>query len=90
MPGSAVSRPGLDQLDAPRAALVIAITNYQDLELRQLRAPTHDAEGLAGVLGDPHIGAFTVTRVIDQDERQVRREIDAFLSACGTRDLVVV
>jgi uncharacterized caspase-like protein len=90
MPGSAGTHLGPDQLGAPRAALVIATTSYQDLELRQLRAPAHDAEDLAGVLADPRIGAFTVTRVIDQDERQVRREIDAFLSGCGIGDLVVV
>ena len=51
-----------------RAALVIATTSYQDPELRQLRAPAHDADDLAEVLGNPRIGAFTVTRVIDQDE----------------------
>jgi uncharacterized caspase-like protein len=42
------------------------------------------------VLGDPTIGAFTVTRVIDQVEGQVRREIDVFLSSCGASDLMVM
>ena len=73
-----------------RAALVIAISSYQDPDLRQLRAPAHDADDLAEVLGDPRIGAFTVTRVIDQDERQVRREIDVFLSSRRIGDLAVV
>ena len=36
------------------------------------------------------MGAFTVTRVIDQDERQLRREIDVFLSGRSVSDLVVV
>jgi hypothetical protein len=45
---------------------------------------------LAEVLADPRIGAFTVTRVIDQDERRVRRKIDVFLSSRGLGDLVVV
>lgn len=80
--------PGLPE--GPRAALIIATSSYQDPELRQLRAPAHDVDDLAGVLGDPRIGAFTVTRVIDQDERQVRREIDVFLSGRGIGDLVVV
>jgi Caspase domain/WD domain, G-beta repeat len=76
--------------EEPRAALVIATSSYQDPELRQLRAPAHDADDLAEVLGNPRIGAFTVTRVIDQDERQIRREIDVFLSGRGIGDLVVV
>ena len=42
------------------------------------------------VLGDPDLGAFTVTRLIDQDERQLRREIDVFLSGRGVDDLVLV
>src|SRR5215469_8908985 len=90
MTGSPGTRLTPDLPDGPRAALVIATASYQDPELRQLRAPAHDAEDLAGVLGDPRIGAFTVTRVIDQDERQVRREIDVFLSGCGTQAVVVV
>ena len=45
---------------------------------------------MAEVLADPRIGAFTVTRVIDQDERRVRRKIDVFLSSRGLADLVVV
>jgi len=55
-----------------------------------VRAPARDAEDLAAVLGDPDVGGFTVTRVIDPDERQLRREIDAFLSGRGVGDLVVV
>src|SRR5215469_7397480 len=90
MPGSPGTRLAPDLPEGPREALVIATASYQDPELRQLRAPAHDAEDLAGVLGDPRIGAFTVTRVIDQDERQVRREIDVFLSGCGTQAVVVV
>jgi glucose/arabinose dehydrogenase len=90
MAGSPGTRLVPNPQEGQRAALVIATTSYQDPELRQLRAPAHDAEDLAEVLGDPHIGAFTVTRVIDQDERQVRREIDVFLSGRGIGDLVVV
>jgi hypothetical protein len=73
-----------------RAALVIATTTHQDPELRQLRSPARDAADLAAVLGDPGVGAFTVTRVSDADERHVRRAIDAFLSGRSVGDLVVV
>jgi Tetratricopeptide repeat/Caspase domain len=79
-----------DPPGGPRAALVVATTRYEDPDLRQLRAPARDATDLAEVLGDPGIGAFTVTRVIDADERQARRAIDVFLSGRGVGDLVVV
>ena len=90
MAGSPGIRPAPDLPEGPRSALVIATTSYQDPELRQLRAPARDADDLAAVLDDPDVGAFTVTRVIDQDERQLRREIDVFLSGRGVSDLVVV
>ena len=90
MTGSPATRPAPDPREGPRSALVIATASYQDPEFRQLRAPVHDADDLALVLGDADLGAFTVTRLIDQDERQLRREIDAFLSGRGVDDLVLV
>ncbi len=70
--------------------MIIATTSYQDPELRQLRAPAHDAQALAEVLADPGIGAFTVTSVIDADERPARRAIDVFLSVRDVADVVLV
>jgi class 3 adenylate cyclase len=90
MAGSPGTRLAPDPPGGPRAALVIATTSYQDPEFRQLRAPAYDADDLAEVLGDPDIGAFTVTRLIDADERQLRREIDVFLAGRGVGDVVVV
>ena len=90
MAGSPGTRPAPDPLEGPRSGLVIATTSYQDPELRQLRAPARDADDLAAVLGDPDVGGFAVTQVIDPDERQLRREIDVFLSGRSAGDLVVV
>ena len=90
MAGSPGTRPLPDPPEGLRAALVIATASYQDPELGQLRAAAHDADDLAEVLGDPDIGAFTVTRLINQDERRLRREIDVFLSGRGVADLIVV
>ena len=90
MAGSPGTRLAPDLPTGPREALVIATTRYQDPELRQLRASAHDAEDLADVLGDRSIGAFTITRVIDQGEGQVRRQIDVFLSGRGTDDLMLL
>jgi hypothetical protein len=90
MAGSLGTRLALDPPPGPRAALVIATTRYQDPDLRQLRAPAHDAQALAEVLADPGIGSFTVTAVVNADERQARRAIDVFLSGRGVGDVVVV
>lgn len=62
MPGSPGTRPSPNLPTGPRAALIIATTSL-DPELLELRAPAHDADELADVLGDPHIGGFTITRV---------------------------
>jgi hypothetical protein len=89
MPGSPGTRAP-DLPPGPRAALVIATASYQDPGLSRLRATAEDARALTEVLGDPGIGGFTVTPVLDADERQVRRAVDMFLSGRGTEDVVLV
>jgi glucose/arabinose dehydrogenase len=74
----------------PRSALVIATAAYGDAQLRQLRSPVKDAEDLAAVLADPAIGGFTVTRLLDQTESRIRREIAAFLHDRGEDETVLV
>jgi hypothetical protein len=74
----------------PRSALVIATAAYGDAQLRQLRSPVKDAEDLAAVLADPTIGGFTVTRMLDQTESRIRREIAAFLHDRGEDETVLV
>lgn len=90
MTGSPGIRLAPDPLPGPREALVIATANYQDPGLSQLRATADDALVLTEVLSDPVIGGFTVTAVMDGDERQVRRSIDMFLSSRGPGDVVLV
>jgi WD40 repeat protein len=74
----------------PRSALVIATAAYGDAQLRQLRSPVKDAEDLAAVLADPAIGGFTVTRLLDQTESRIRREIAMFLHDRGEDETVLV
>jgi hypothetical protein len=90
MPSSPGSRSSPELPPGPRAALVIATTQYADPGLRQLRAPADDAEALIEVLGSPAIGGFTVTQVIDADERDARRAIGLFLSERGPEDMALV
>lgn len=82
--------PSPDRPSGQRSALVIATTQYADPELRKLRAPAVDAWALAGVLGDPAIGGFTVTQVIDAGESTMRRAITSFLSSRTVADLAVI
>jgi len=74
----------------PRSALVIATAAYGDARLRQLRSPVKDADDLAAVLADPAIGGFQVTRMLDQTESRIRREIAAFLHDRGEDETVLV
>ena len=90
MAGLPGTRRAPDLPPGPRAALIIATASHQDSALSQLRATAYDAQALTDVLDDPGIGGFTVTSVIDADERRVRRMIDLFLSGRDTGDVVLV
>ena len=45
-------------MSAGREALIVAVDEYVDDGLSQLRAPHRDAEMLGEVLADPRIGDF--------------------------------
>jgi outer membrane protein assembly factor BamB len=61
-----------------RLALLVATSAYSDPDLRQLRAPGHDADQLAGVLRDPRIGGFDVQVLINPASGQVQEGIEDF------------
>ncbi len=73
-----------------RRALVVANSRYDDPAFARLRSPTHDAEALARVLGDPAIGGFDVDLLIDADERTIRRGIAAFFTDRDRDDLLLL
>jgi hypothetical protein len=77
-------------VDGRRLALVVATSDYQDTELRRLRAPAQDAAELVEVLGAETIGGFTVTSVLDGTERDVRIAVESFLTGCGPDDFALV
>lgn len=58
-----------------RYALIIANSRFDDPKLERLKTPARDAESFAKVLADPAIGGFTVSRLIDAKESDVRRSI---------------
>ncbi|MFW5473994.1 caspase, EACC1-associated type [Knoellia sp. CPCC 206450] len=90
MPGSPDTRPAPDLPTERRLALVIATETYEDLSLRQLRAPGRDADDLRDVLGDSDIGGFEVTTVKDGTAQAVRVAVGDFLADRSLDDLVLV
>jgi chaperonin GroEL len=58
-----------------RLALIIANSEFDDPKLSRLVTPSRDAEALAEVLGDPAIGGFEVTLLVDETEPVVSRGI---------------
>jgi hypothetical protein len=61
-----------------RLALLVATSAYSDPDLRQLRAPGHDADQLAEVLRDPRIGGFDVQVLINAASGEVQEGIEDF------------
>src|SRR6478735_974357 len=73
-----------------RSALIVATHVYDDPRLAGLRAPEHDAEALAEVLGDPDIGAFDVTTVLNRPWHEVSRAVAQFFRDRRPDDLALV
>ena len=73
-----------------RSALIIANAAYTDPALSRLRSPGEDAEALATVLADPHIGGFDVQVAMDATEGVVRRRLAAFFADRDRDDLLFV
>ncbi len=79
-----------EEFGGQRAALVVAVTDYVDPSLRQLRAPAGDAADLRDVLADPEVGGFSVTSVINEKAQQIRLAIEDFLADRSPDDLLLV
>jgi hypothetical protein len=84
-----LAQPGRDATGL-RRALVVANAQYDDPALAALRAPTHDADALARVLGDPAIGGFDVELLMDADERMIRRRVAGFFADRDRDDLLLL
>ncbi len=73
-----------------RQALLIGNGTYEDAELRDLRAPTGDVEGLGEVLANPAIGGFAVSYALDRDMQEVRMRIELFFKESRPSDLLLL
>ena len=72
------------------AALIIASSEYEDGELRQLRAPTQDAERLAAVLADAAIGGFTVRSMVNEPSHVLNLAVEDFFADRARDDLLLL
>jgi hypothetical protein len=70
-----------------RVALIVATYRHDDPTLRQLVAPSADAEALAGVLSDPDVAGFKVKVLINEPTHVVGEAIGDFYDSCGRDDL---
>ncbi|WP_433722494.1 caspase, EACC1-associated type [Nocardia sp. CA-129566] len=71
-------------------ALVIATGDYQDETLPPLTTPVGDAEALAAVLGEPAIGGFEVTTLINEPHDRVGAVIGDFYSRARHDELTLL
>ncbi|GIG69795.1 caspase, EACC1-associated type [Phytomonospora endophytica] len=73
-----------------KRALVIANSVYDDENFAPLPGARADAAGLAGVLGDPAIGGFEVTSLVDVGQREAMRALETFFSRADRDDLLLL
>jgi hypothetical protein len=73
-----------------RDALIVAVADYSDRKLRQLRAPAVDAERLARVLRDASVGDFLVEVASNVREGDLRRRLAQFFANRHPDDLLLV
>jgi len=73
-----------------RRALIVAIDEYADPGLGELRAPEHDAAALASALEDPAVGDFRVETAVNKPTHEVIRAVARFFKAGGHGDVLLV
>jgi len=73
-----------------RLALIIANSEFDDPKLARLATPGRDAEALAEVLGDPAIGGFEVTLLVDKTVQALRKEIARLYQRRKKGDLLLL
>jgi chaperonin GroEL len=73
-----------------KLALIVACDRYSDPALKQLQAPSQDAERLARILEDPRIGGFTVTALINQSYSTIKEKMEEILQSCKREDIVLL
>lgn len=73
-----------------RSALIVATYAYEEEGLARLRAPERDADELVEVLGDPAIGNFDVTAVINQSAYEISLAVAHFFADRRADDVLLL
>jgi len=73
-----------------RKALILANYEYEDPSIRQLIAPSRDAEALARVLEDSAVGGFEVQKLINEPSYRVMQAIESFFADSKHDDLLLL
>lgn len=73
-----------------RVALIVACNRYSDPKLKELQAPSQDAERFAKILEDSKIGGFKVTTLIDQPHWIITEKLNGFLKSCSKKDTLLL
>lgn len=72
-----------------RIALLVATDMHSDSTFTKLAAPSADATALADVLGDPSVGGYEVTVLVNPPAAQVTRQVETTLTQARHNDVVV-
>lgn len=73
-----------------RLALIVAVDQYEDPELRRLTAPGADADSLVEVLGAPELGGFDVDVLRNASSWAISQRVDELLANRKPSDLVLL
>ncbi len=77
-------------MSGQRKALIVAVDEYDQEALRNLRAPAADAEALGRVLGDRQIGDFTVEVVRNEPAHVIQAHVEELFSESRSDDVLLV
>lgn len=77
-------------MTSQRKALIVANDEYEHEGLRNLLAPSADAEALAHVLGDQRIGAFDAQIVRNEYSYVIQAQIEELFSESHSDDLLLL
>jgi Caspase domain len=73
-----------------RRALVVAVDDYANPDLRQLAAPAGDAHALANALSDPEIADFDVEVQVNRPSYVTRHRVETFLADSRPDDFTLL
>ena len=73
-----------------RRVLLVATNDYRDPRLATLRAAADDLPRLAGVLGDPAIGGFSVESAVNQSAVTINEPVDALFLHAESTDFLLL